>query len=202
MNPDTIEYKIAEELCDALEKSHEDLLSTFLELKRGPHRSIAIEQFVTNIANWTQDSPNEKLARISQNELHKAEKLTLKGELSDKDLTGVVISNSTGTRGAFFLPDASEPGRFRMTLFDENGFSGHITRDTYNELASMTLEYGFSKIDDNLLIELSTQESFSKGNLIASAIARVNEGRMTHKKFAQYVKRIEEGEESSEELSI
>ena len=46
---------------------------------------------------------------------------------------------------AIVLADVEEPGRFRMTTFDGQGFSGHTSRDTLAEIGEVLLmEFGAS----------------------------------------------------------
>jgi hypothetical protein len=184
---------VEKSLYDALSESDDTLLSLLLEFKRGENRLIARDIFAQDLAHFTVDSENEKLATISKREIVRLEKRSLPGQLKKiVDLTGVQISNPNGTQGGFFLPDASEVGKYRLTLFNKDGFTGHVTRDTYSELITSSTEYGFSKIEPGILEKMSSFESFSKGNVVASMIGRLNEGTIDYKKFLQLVKRIDD----------
>jgi hypothetical protein len=189
-------------LYEALSESDDTLLSLLLEFKRSENRLIARDIFAQDLARFTVDSKNEKLAIISKREIVRLEKRSLPGQLKEMgDLTGVQVSNPTGTQGGFFLPDASEVGRCRLTIFNEDGFTGHVTRDTYDELIVSSAEYGFSKVEPDILEKMSSFESFSKGNVVASMIARLNEGKINYKKFLHLVKKIENSHGADDHLS-
>jgi len=200
----TDKNKILEELCNAYLESEECLIDVISKYRATEYRKDMILVFAENLAHFTIDSENKQLSNFSKRSLLTIDKHKMVSELlSLDDITGVQVRNETGVRGGFFLPDASEPGRYRLTLFDERGFSGHITRDSYRELVEEAREYGFTSIDDTILERLGSSASFSKGNEITSCIARVNEGRMTMKQFTNIVNKIENASNKAiEELSL
>lgn len=59
------------------------------------------------------------------------------------DLNGVILKNPSFDVYAMLSSDASEPGRFRASLFDSRGFMSHICRDSYEAVLDEVLQDGF-----------------------------------------------------------
>lgn len=75
-----------------------------------------------------------------------------------------------------FLPDATEPGRLRCSYFDERGFYGHTTRDTYAELLKEAWTDGFRVETNGQLDRLACTDAFVAGNEFTTKVMRVNAG--------------------------
>ena len=92
-----------------------------------------------------------------------------------KDMTGMILANDKGDKFAMFLPDASEPGRYRYQELDDRGFSGHFTLDSYDELLDDAIKLGYRNIaDESVLGEYVSKPSFSKGNAMAAEVQKAN----------------------------
>lgn len=170
-----------------------ELLTVLKSMRMNPlTRKYANEAF-QGIADFFTDSSNKSLANIAASTIRKRDAADLKESLlikHDGDLAGIQLTNSTGTQGAFFLPDASEPGRLRISFFDKKGFYGHATRDTYQDLLNEAWLRGFRSETTSMLEQLSANEKFTKGNEITSLIARVNEGSLTFEEYLTIAKSI------------
>lgn len=84
------------------------------------------------------------------------------------------------------LEDATEPGRFRYQIFDTTGFTGHVTRDTAEEVLLDAFRIGFHEIDTSDALErFSKTKEWKKGALINDLVRKVNCGQMSHKEANQ-----------------
>lgn len=104
------------------------------------------------------------------------------------DLAGLQLGNKAGTQFALFLPDASEPGRYRASFFDARGFYGHSTRDSYESLLDEAFQDGYREEAPGKLEALSATEDFAKGNELVGQIQAVNAGRMSWAEFVDQQK--------------
>ena len=97
-------------------------------------------------------------------------------EEHQNDLSGVELQNDSGTQYAVFMPDATESGRFRYSIFNEGGFYGHTTRDSYEELVKDAFQCGFRHKTQGHLERCFMLDSFHEGNEFANKVMRVNAG--------------------------
>lgn len=140
-----------------------NLLHSHPRWRRGATSRDFLEAFDT-IYEYALESPSQRLGEFAR---WRAKILTgqaLKEHLRKRhgdDLTGVELFN--GNYHALLLPDASERGRVRAMLFNEDGFSMHITFDTYDELISELIAHGFLKETKPSLDEMFTLDSFQRG---------------------------------------
>ena len=67
------------------------------------------------------------------------------------------------TRYAMILPDASQPGRFRASYYDADGFSYHDTQDTAEKAFREAVKSGFTEKAEITLDELAATERWQKG---------------------------------------
>lgn len=105
---------------------------------------------------------------------------------------GVELSNRSESRFGLISEDTIEKGRVRITYFDHKGFSGHATRDTFDELFEEARGMGLSKEVSGRLQELSQEAPFVRGTAIASEVERVNSGTKTMDDFRESVKALYE----------
>lgn len=77
-------------------------------------------------------------------------------------------------KGALISRDIDEPGKFRVTWFDKDGFSGHTVYNTEDEAVRQALGTGYQDTNPNLLRELSKLPSFAEGNERADQMQREN----------------------------
>lgn len=149
-------------------------------------KRIANEVF-DEIASFYVYSENAMLKAVAETSYRRTSGKEAKDSIlnkHDKDLAGVQLSNEAGDRFAVLMPDATEPGRFRVSYFDERGFSGHSTRDSYQTLLDEAFQDGFRKEVTGKLEELSQTERFAEGNELATDIGKVNSGTMTWGEFS------------------
>lgn len=182
----------------ALEQAQQDGDDTLHLLLRNFRRDSQFRakanELFADIADFYTESDNKDLARMAETAVRRRDDADTKETLlarNDGDLTGLQLQNKAGTQGAVFLPDASEPGRFRVSFFDERGFYGHATRDTYESALNEAWTDGFRQEADGLLEQWMTKDSFAKGNEIASLIAQVNRGDITHSEYVERASALE-----------
>lgn len=96
---------------------------------------------------------------------------------------GVQLSNAGGNQFAIFLPDASEPGRFRFSLFDLGGFFNHSTYDSYPEALAGAWEQGYRKRVYNKLESLCVRSEWAKGSHRTALIQQHNLGKIDYKEY-------------------
>lgn len=119
-------------------------------------------------ADMMQQKHEEHLARQAQGREAKKHFEAMGGD-------GVELRHRNGDQWAFFLPDASEPGRYRMSTFDKRGFYGHRTFDTKDKAIEGAIEDGFVHPDSGALDKLSATDDWSKGSEATAAIQKYNE---------------------------
>lgn len=76
----------------------------------------------------------------------------------------VVLMNPQNRNGAFISPNSDEHGAWRMTDFDQKGFSGHRYFDDKEQAARAAYADGYKDKNRNLLREYSRLDTFSDGN--------------------------------------
>lgn len=178
-------------LADAEKADGEDgLLRELTKRRKLPADREMIQEAFASIASFYEDAKGV-LGVMAQNAVRKRDGTALKEEILDRwngDLAGLQLSNAAGTQFAFFLPDATEPGRFRASLFDARGFFGHSTRDSYEQLLDEQFSDGFRVEVTGKLEELAGTDSFAKGNELVSKVQAVNAGQMTWAEFVDQQK--------------
>jgi hypothetical protein len=75
---------------------------------------------------------------------------------------------------AVLLPDASEPGRWRFSVFDEDGFRSHRTFDTRNEAMAEMADDGFHEPDRGALGKMSTTDRWAIGERKTKLVQTIN----------------------------
>ena len=75
---------------------------------------------------------------------------------------------------------ASQCGRWRITWFDADGFSGDTTANTKTECVLLCLNEGYTDSNRNLLRQIQRLESFHEGCEQTTAVARMHGGCMTN----------------------
>lgn len=77
---------------------------------------------------------------------------------------GMIVQNGSGDSWALILPDASEPGRFRYSVFRSIGWMSHYTTDTLDEVVLEAYLSGFTQIGPpDTLDKLSATPEWKKG---------------------------------------
>ncbi len=91
---------------------------------------------------------------------------------------GVVLGKLHGTgmrQGAMISREPDNSGKWRVSWFDERGFSGDGRRDSYQAAILEALTEGYRDTNRQLLDELGQLESFHAGNAATMAIREENE---------------------------
>ncbi|MBM5458877.1 hypothetical protein H8F21_15025 [Pseudomonas sp. P66] len=77
---------------------------------------------------------------------------------------GMIMQNGSGDSWALILPDASEPGRFRYSVFRNIGWMSHFTTDTIDEAVLEAFKSGFTQVAPrDTLDKLSATLEWKKG---------------------------------------
>jgi hypothetical protein len=156
-----------------------------LRYRGGLTRQIAIEAF-SSICYFYDNSSDKRMARYATLKIRELEggvfKQKLMEEFSDV-LAGVELSNGDKTQFAVFLPDSSEPGRYRYSLFDKYGFYNHYTFDTYKEALDSAWDEGFRHRASGSLNNLCVQSSWHAGTKITNAIQKLNSGKIGYSEY-------------------
>ncbi|MEC4720414.1 hypothetical protein RY831_14725 [Noviherbaspirillum sp. CPCC 100848] len=97
---------------------------------------------------------------------------------------GIEFRQSDGERWAFVLPDASEPGRFRVQYFDSRGFSGHFTHNDLVAAVEDMVRSGYRVKDIGALDRLSETRQWAAGIESSDLITRLNSGKIDFAEFA------------------
>lgn len=153
-------------------------------LRRHPqtHRP-AFRQLVEELAGFYLDSAVPELAKMMREAHDRTTQKVEKQALMGKDLTGVQLLHSNGRQGVLFLPDASEPGRFRASHFDTQGFYSHITRNTYAQVLEEVWQEGFRPTDTPMLEAWAVTQSWQSGSEVTLAIQQVGLGNMVYAEY-------------------
>lgn len=167
---------IDEALCNALDESHELLWEVFKLLQTEPEwrRGASVRDLMDTldfIAPFVDDSPVVGLATLAQWRLRWQDGTDWKRDMLSEhkgDLTGVQLFN--GNMHALLLQDASAPGRVRASYFNEHGFFGHSTKESYSELLDELWDDGYRSESLVSLDEMFMLPSFQAGMAQAFAI--------------------------------
>jgi hypothetical protein len=89
---------------------------------------------------------------------------------------GTELSNKDGRRHAVLLPDASEPGRYRYQIFDQNGMVSHHTEDTAEQAVADAAAQGFYIPATGILDRLASTDVWAHGMAINAIIQSHNAG--------------------------
>lgn len=101
-------------------------------------------------------------------------------EACQGNLVGMEVTDAKLSRYAAILQDASEPGRYRAQFYDANGFSGHATHNSPEEVLEELVQDGFREPAMGAMTRLSATREWSVGMLMTALIEKVNAGKMTY----------------------
>lgn len=138
----------------------------------------ALRRVMAELSGFYLDSTCVKLATWMQSLSDKFHDEQRKQALYEEDLAGMQLLNRDGTQGVLFLPDASEPGRYRASFFDQGGFYSHLTRDTYRAVLDEVWLEGFRPTVTPMLEVWAVQQRWSEGSDVTLAIQQVELGNM------------------------
>jgi hypothetical protein len=79
----------------------------------------------------------------------------------------------------FLTEDASDPGRYRWTQFQRDGFTGHCTHDTPELCLGDMVDEGYIVPDQGALERLYGTPEWERGTRITAIIQACNAGLMS-----------------------
>lgn len=82
---------------------------------------------------------------------------------NDGSPLGLEIKKPDSNRHALILPDATQPGKYRYSAYDEGGFYTHSTHDTADKALDEAIKEGFTEHAPGSLDRLSQTEAWSQG---------------------------------------
>lgn len=144
-----------------------------------------IRDFFEEVGGFLADTTDKRIKSFVDIGIRRRNASDLKESIAEKygdDLAGLQLEGSN-ERYAFFLPDASEPGRVRATYFDANGLSGHTTYDTYEKALSDVIQQGYKKESPDAMERVSKLDTFVAGNEWAHKLQDLNSGKITWEQF-------------------
>lgn len=165
------------ELCDA-ETGSQLIAITNQIHAQFPNENVALEEILDDLAYFHADMPDKMIARLAQNRIKRLEGHEFKAALlgqNNGDLSGVELSNLSGTLFCAFFEDASHPGKVRYSMYCESGFQSHSTHDTYEQALNDAWDSGYRKIATGSLDAMFPTPKFQSG--MAQAF-RIQQGAM------------------------
>lgn len=76
---------------------------------------------------------------------------------------GIEAKKPDSNRHALILPDASNPGKYRYSAYDEHGFYTHATHDTADQALDEAIKEGFTEHAPGSLDRLSQTDTWAQG---------------------------------------
>lgn len=101
------------------------------------------------------------------------------------DFTGIEYKQPDREKYAFVLPDASRPGKWRVSFFDAHGFSYHEVAATASLAAQDMVTLGFTQKAAGSLDRLAATRQWSHGIEFADLLMRLNMGQIPHAEFVR-----------------
>jgi hypothetical protein len=92
---------------------------------------------------------------------------------------GAELSTADGKRHCILVPDASEPGRYRYSMFDARGFFSHSAHNTAAEAVADAARAGFTVAAPGILDRLATTQEWEHGSAVAAVMQQHNSGRIS-----------------------
>ncbi len=179
----------------ATDEGDDVLLALILRYRSEQTARDKAGELFSGFADFYTDSANPLLAAIAEATVRQRDGQDIRISLLERqqgDLTGIQVTNAAGTQGGIFLPDASEPGRVRVSYFDQQGFYGHVTRDNYEAVLEEAWRSGLNRETSGLLEQWMNLDSFREGNEVTSLIAQVNRGEISHREYLDQAQAIAE----------
>lgn len=158
----------------------------FFLRQQSPATRRLTETVFSDIASFFTDSNVPELSVLARRILNKgngqSERERMLAERNG-DLTGVELGNASGTQFVVFLPDASVPGAFRYSNFDESGFFAHATFKTYGEALEAAWGNGYRVESAGALNRLCLTDRWAAGSKVTLLIQQVNLGKISHEEY-------------------
>lgn len=97
---------------------------------------------------------------------------------------GIEHKHTANDQYTMLTPDAAEPGRYRLSFFDKQGFYSHSTHDTIPQAVEEMVRDGFFTEQKGILSQLNDSPEFEIGNRVSTLIGQLNMGKITHQEFS------------------
>lgn len=97
---------------------------------------------------------------------------------------------------AVALPDASRDGKWRVSYFDQNGFSSHESHTTREQAQQALAQEGFTIQAEGTLDRLAATDDWARGTDYADLIMDLNRGAITHAQFIEKQKSMNDSYEA------
>lgn len=144
-------------------------------------RPSTVESLKESLAVWlelestdhAQQSLVGEMAREIQCKIISLESLL---QLYAQQGLGFTLKHCRSESWGVLSKDATEPGRFRWTLFNKGGFTGHSTQDTAELCIGDMLDDGFTIPDMGALERLSGTTEWQRGMEVCAVIQACNAG--------------------------
>lgn len=92
---------------------------------------------------------------------------------------GLTVKHRSREAWCVLTGDASEPGRYRWTQFQRDGFTGHCTHDTPELCLGDMMDDGYTVLDQGALERLCGTPEWQRGTEITAIIQACNAGLMS-----------------------
>lgn len=100
-------------------------------------------------------------------------------DLFAKHGLGLTLKHTNRESWGVLTKDASDPGRYRWTQFQLDGFSGHCTHDTPELCLGDMIDDGYIVADQGALDRLCSTVEWERGSKITAIIQACNAGLMS-----------------------
>lgn len=110
---------------------------------------------------------------------------------------GVQLKSPLSERYTVILPDASEPGLFRLQYFDASGFSGHSTYNTAEQALHEAIVEGLTEDAPGALERLSVTGTWRLGVEAQGYRDLFNAGRMSFEDMLEAINALYEPSQSA-----
>lgn len=109
----------------------------------------------------------------------------------DKHGDGLELSHKDGRRHVIFLPDASNPGKYRYQMFDARGMMSHSTHDSPEEAVADAASSGYTVHNPGVLDKLASTEEWEEGMAINALIQAHGSGQFDYAEMMRRVKAVQ-----------
>ena len=163
-----------------------------------------VVEFFEEVAGFLEDTNDKRIKHFVDVGLRRRNAIDLRESIAKnfgEDLAGLQLQGASD-RYAFFLPDASNEGKVRVTYFDKNGLSGHTTYDTYAKALDEAIQDGYRTESQGSLERLSELDSFKAGNEWAHKLQAFHDGKITWADFVAGKDANEKQAEAKDPLGV
>ena len=153
-----------------------DEVMDFAEKALGPESVFQVLESLPGDGPWP---ANEVLTTINRvrREGHKAKHKATRDKLmaaNGDSPIGLEVNKPGTTQHGLVLPDASEPGKYRNSRWDEHGFYTHSTHETADKALDDLIGDGFTEHAPGSLDRMAQTPEWAKGMGLAAKIQEAN----------------------------